>query len=130
VETFAGKRWILLIALAAFYLVPTLLTLWLVRLLYRFTYKLSARGQPDVILVRQQSLIVLVVTFASHATALYLEHFLDATAGVALFLIPIAMVVWLSVKDRELVGMRKALAALPLYLYVVADVILLLQTAG
>ncbi|MBK8461290.1 MAG: hypothetical protein WAS07_01320 [Micropruina sp.] len=127
-EAFTGSSAYTLIAfLGALYAGVTLATVWFVAFLNRFSFKLAANDlyQPDVAKSAIHSL--LVVALFSRLPGLLGQEFWHTNIGVAALLIPLALAVRAAWREPSLTGARKALAYLPIFVYLVADAGVLLS---
>ncbi|MCB0910785.1 MAG: hypothetical protein KDB60_04115 [Propionibacteriaceae bacterium] len=131
VELFeGGSQFVVIGLLLLFYAVPTVLTIWLVGLLARFTHRLAIPQGFDPGAVRDRTLLVLVLAFFARAATLLVLHFTGSSLGVVAFLAPLAVAVALTRSCAAGTLPRKVLAFLPAYLYIIADTVLLSVSAG
>lgn len=129
-EAFGGQsRLVLFGVLIVFYAVPTALTIWLVGLLTRFSYRLAIKEAFDAAALRDRVLLLLVLAFFARALTLAVQWFAGSNLGLIGFCVPLAATIAVSRAQPGLAGPKRFLAFLPVYLYLVADVLLLLATA-
>jgi len=125
VASFEGpKTWLLVIGLMCFYALPTMVSLWLITLLFTVTYKLASPVPINPRAVRSQGRILLVALFFCHATAFYVLHFTSTMWGATSFVVGLAVVTIAVARDRVLQGAKRFIAPIPLYTYAVADLAL------
>lgn len=130
-ELFTGASRIVVVGLLlVFYAVPTVLTIWLVGLLTRFTHRLALPDGFDAELVRERTLLLLVLEFFARAIALLVHHATGSNLGLVAFLVPLGATIAASGRCAATGLPKKVLAFLPLYLYLAADVVLVAMTSG
>lgn len=125
-----GSRLVLLGLLLVSFAVPTVLTIWLVGLLTRFTHRLAIPEGFDQRVINDRTLGVLTLAFFARAVTLFVHHFSGSNLGLVAFVAPVVATIVLARSCAAGSLPRKALAVLPILLYLAADAVLLLMTTG
>lgn len=129
VEAFAGDAGVLLVLLlAVLYGTVAALTVWLVTLLTRFTYKLASAGRTPSDTTKQTVQGLVIAALFARLVALAGQSFLGTNAGIAALIVPVLLGIGLLSRDRGVRGLWKGVALAPLFLYVAADAALLSST--
>ncbi|MDR1449410.1 MAG: hypothetical protein LBI84_04295 [Propionibacteriaceae bacterium] len=121
-----NKSWVVVVALGVLYSGITLVTIWLIRLLYRFAYRLAVPGEFCAKTVNSQGLLMIVMCLFSHALAVWVKIISGLALGAVSFLFPLGLIIWIGMKDPLLRGARKIIVGTPLYLYILADAALII----
>jgi len=125
VGVFSGSKVVVLSAgLVVVYGVATLVSLWLVNVLYSFTYKLVARADIDIKRVKLQGRTMVIVILYCHAIALLINRFTPLSFGSASFVFALVVITVASLRDHQIHGAKRLLSGIPLYVYPIPDMLL------
>lgn len=121
-EAFAGQAGGVLFAmLVVLYATVAALTVWIVTLLTRFTYKLAAGGRTPATIGASVVQGLVIVALFSRLPALLGQQFLGTNLGISALAIPLVAAGVVLVRDKALSSGAKAVAFLPFLLYIAAD---------